>query len=272
MSILADSILEILEEKGQVAVIGSHPGFREKVIANTIQAAAKAYGVIAVIDWYGAYNVDAIQTVEPTLPYSSTAKYLPLAVSSMHGLYRIGALVEGLVYEAVQSSDSFHQTVSRLEALSTRRDWARTILSKIALLKDYFVENIILPTKFRVNLFKAPVLIRRPLSQLWVALVSETVAAQKGLLVVSEAGRAIKRGWWVWSLIDDARVRGARVLLADSRLLRAYLQNTLVFTDYRPEEALAAQRYRLQILTKKWVKGKALLVKDPEEPRLLNIE
>ncbi|MEM1820295.1 MAG: hypothetical protein QXU64_01745 [Thermofilaceae archaeon] len=45
-----------------------------------------------------------------------------------------------------------------------------------------------------------------------------------------------------------------------------------MFTDYRPEEALATQRYRLQILTKKWVKGKALLVKDPEEPRLLNIE
>ncbi|MEM4531520.1 MAG: hypothetical protein QXY39_06615, partial [Thermofilaceae archaeon] len=93
MSALANSILEALEEEGQVTVIGSHPGFREKVVANTIRAATKAYEAISVVDWYGAYNVDAIQTVEPTLPYASAAKYLPLAVSSMHGLYRIGALV-----------------------------------------------------------------------------------------------------------------------------------------------------------------------------------
>lgn len=269
---LVKSILEILDEVGQVTVIGNNPGFRERVVTSTIITAAGIYEKVAVIDWYGSYRQEAIPAVEPILPYRRVTKYLPLAISSIQGLYKIGALVEGLVYEAVRNSENFSQVISQLETLSSRNGITRSILSKLILLKEYFTEEVDLPAMFHIDLGDTTVLIRRPLSQLWAAFVSEAIRSQDGLLVISEAGRVIKHGWWVWSLIDEARAKGTKVLLVDDQLLRVYLRHALVFTDFRPLELLAAHRYRLQALTKDWRRGKALLIKDPAEPRSLRID
>lgn len=269
---LVESILGFLEEEGCATIIGKHTGFREKVVKSVITAAVKAYDGVVVVDWYGAYNVGVIPTIEPVLPYPAAAKYLPFAVSSMLGLYKIGYLVEGLVYEAVETSENFSQVLSRLRVISSTSSLARTILFRIAPLKEFFAEGITLPVKFRVDLSKAPVLVRRTLSQLWAALAADMLLYRGSLLIMSEAGRAIKRGPWVWNLLDEARGRGAKVLLVDSRLLRAYLQYAIVFTDFRLEEMLAAHRYRLEALAEGWGRGKALLVREPYEHRTFEID
>lgn len=269
---LVESVLELLEEGGCVAIIGRHTGLREKVVESVLTVAAGTYSRVAVIDWYGAYNVNAIPTIEPALPYPKVAEYLPLAVSSMPGLYEVRHLVEGLVHEAVEASENFTQVLSRLRALSSASILARTILFKTAPLKGYLTGEVVLPAKFRVDLSRAPVLVRRTLSQLWTAFAAEMLRSRGDLLVISEAGRVVKRGSWVWNLLDEAQGKGARVVLVDSRLLRVYLQYAIVFTDFRPEEMVAAHRYRLEMLANGWEKGRALLVRNTNEYRTFEID
>jgi len=256
----ADLALEALEEKGVLAVVGGRE-VREGLVSSLILRLLERGREPLVLDWWGSHTVGGLPSSAPALPFRLVARYLPLASSSMYGLGGVRARVEGIVAEAVAASNSFERLLSILEVSSDPA--ARAALFRLRPLGQFITDGEVTPrTPLRVELHKVPILLRRTVLQLWIALLYESRAIHPTYLVVAEAGQALRRAWWVWHLLEDMRARGFRLLLADERLLRTYLRFPVFFIDSRLEDSLYAHRYRIQALAKRAGGGKAVLVKD----------
>lgn len=260
----AEQAVDILREKRIIAIIGERGGARDKLVREILSISSKTFPRLAVLDWCGAYDLEGIYNVDPRLPFNVVSKYLPLAVSSMYGLNGSRVRLEGLAAEAVAVSRSFEQFISYFERSSYLL--ARSLTHRLSPLERYFTEKLnSLPYAFRIDLSRVPILLRRTVLQLWIAYFYEELKEGNFLFVISEASNAVKRGWWVWYLIDDFRNRNSATLLIDEQLLRAYLRYPIIFTSFRLEEVYNAYRYKIHALAKEGEKGNAVIIKDANE-------
>lgn len=243
-------VKDLLKEYNYIVVTGKPYGRRNEVIKNIITTFRKDFNLI-VLDWYGLYDNLNLNTLPPNLPYTKASPYLHLVASSMLDLNSLKPHVEATVFEATASSRSLKEVLATLAA--ARDKGAKLAYQKLSHLLPY-IEDDETPLQLkntRVNLALAKPLHRIPLLQLWIAYTSEVLDTNQNLLIIDEAGHALRRCWWIWLILDDLQANGTRLVLVDQKIRRDYLRHALIFSDSDLEELYTAFRYRIPEIIKK---------------------